>query len=183
MSRERQAEAASAVDECDWRAAAQSECAVMITSVDREERHGSALVIHEQGHRRHSVFVERDCGAGWPPVASTDPAVAIGLFQVHEIRRGFDEAGGGTLFLDRIELLFPVAQKELLSLMEVRSRDDVGKSPRIITGASKRLLPAIVVGRLDESLFYRLNLIHLDFTTNNGHGSLVHTSPGLPTGH
>jgi transcriptional regulator of aromatic amino acid metabolism len=37
---------------------------------------------------------------------------------------------------------------------------------RVIAGASHGLLSAVGTGRFDESLFYRLNLIHLDFTSH-----------------
>jgi CBS domain-containing protein len=163
MFRRRVIEYASAVDERDWRAAAQLDVAVMITSIDQEERHGAARLVHEQSQRRRNVFMELDCGAAGTPTTSPEVDAPVAQFQVGEIRRRFDEAGSGTLFLDRIELLYPLAQQELFSLMEGRARADVLASPRIITGASHRLLPA-ARGRLDESLFYRLNVIHLDFS-------------------
>jgi DNA-binding NtrC family response regulator len=159
-------ERASRVDECDWNAAACSNVPVLITSGRREERKGWARSIHQRGSCRDSVFVHFDCATEWAP---RDAGDSIGHFHAGEVRRAFGAAAGGTLFIDRIELLPPAGQRELFSQLEHGVRDDAGafsvqRRVRIITGASKSVLGAIVDGSLDASLFYRLNTIHLDLT-------------------
>jgi CBS domain-containing protein len=42
--------------------------------------------------------------------------------------------------------------------------------PRIITGASRSLIGGLSAGTFNEALFYRLNVIHLDFTRGSWRG-------------
>lgn len=84
-------------------------------------------------------------------------------------RRFFERARGGTLFIDGIEELSGGVQAELSSWLEkgVSSVPPVDKtqSPvRIIAGASGLLESRRSSGTFSETLFYRLNVIHIDLS-------------------
>jgi DNA-binding NtrC family response regulator len=74
----------------------------------------------------------------------------------------------GTLFLDCIEVMSRTKQQDLRCLLdEVACHGNLsfpGGGPRIISGATCSLLTAISVGTFEETLFYRLNVIHVDLT-------------------
>jgi DNA-binding NtrC family response regulator len=84
------------------------------------------------------------------------------------LRHQFDQARGGTLFLDDVLALATDAQAHLLSLLKERmaplsSTVAFAKSRvRIVAGASRHLHAERATGAFCELLFYRLNIIHVD---------------------
>ena len=145
---------------------------VLITSERKDERSACARSLHARSLRRSGPFVEFDCGSHSTPVA---PGVVAGTGRRDgsAIQRGFDEASGGTLFLDRIEMMGSTLQQQLFLLLEEGALQRRVETPtgmrrvRMIAGASHALLSAVGTGCFDESLFYRLNVIHLDFTSHH----------------
>ncbi|MCH8157302.1 MAG: sigma 54-interacting transcriptional regulator, partial [Nitrospinae bacterium] len=77
----------------------------------------------------------------------------------------FEEACGGTIFLDEIGDLLPKAQVKLLRVLQEKEIERVGDNMtrkvdiRIIAATNKDLLNEVREGRFREDLYYRLNVI------------------------
>ncbi|HJO01217.1 MAG TPA: sigma 54-interacting transcriptional regulator [Nitrospinaceae bacterium] len=77
----------------------------------------------------------------------------------------FEEACGGTIFLDEISDLLPKVQVKLLRVLQEKEVERVGANVtrevniRIIAATNKDLLNEVREGRFREDLYYRLNVI------------------------
>jgi DNA-binding NtrC family response regulator len=77
----------------------------------------------------------------------------------------FEQADGGTIFLDEIGDLPLAAQVKLLRVLQERSFERVGGTEtievnvRVITATNKDLRSEVKAGRFREDLFFRLNVI------------------------
>ena len=127
-----------------------------------------ARAIHHRSTRRGGPFVAVNCGAipenlleselfGHKKGAFTDAV---------QDRRGlFEEADGGSLFLDEIGELPLALQVKLLRVLEdekirrVGDVRDIKIDVRIITATHRDLLNETKAGRFREDLFYRLNVL------------------------
>ena len=127
----------------------------------------AAKAIHENSRRRKGPLVQVNCAA------MPDTLLESELFG-HEKgaftgavtrRRGrFEEAQGGTIFLDEVGELSPVAQAKLLRVLQEREFQPLGSSRtikvdvRVITATNKDLDKEVSVGAFRSDLFYRLNV-------------------------
>jgi two-component system response regulator AtoC len=127
-----------------------------------------ARAIHHRSTRRGGSFVAVNCGAipenlleselfGHKKGSFTDAV---------QDRRGlFEEADGGSLFLDEIGELPLALQVKLLRVLEdekirrVGDVRDIKIDVRIITATHRDLLAETKAGRFREDLFYRLNVL------------------------
>jgi Nif-specific regulatory protein len=80
-------------------------------------------------------------------------------------RRGrFEEAGGGTIFLDEVGELSPVAQAKLLRVLQERAFQPLGSSKmvrvdvRVVAATNKDLENEVLKGAFRSDLYYRLNV-------------------------
>jgi two-component system response regulator HydG len=87
-------------------------------------------------------------------------------------RRGrFEEASGGTIFLDEIGDLSPFIQVKLLRVLQEREIERVGDSKkrkidiRIITATHKDLYSRVREGHFREDLYYRLKVFPIQLPT------------------
>lgn len=150
--------------------AADSDVPVLITSPHRNQRAALARALHALGPRGSAALVEFDCATGRTPEGDRPPQSAADHADVEEIRRRFRGASNGTIFLDRIDVMSRAVQVELSRLLDETALDsraafhDGGCRPRIVSGASRSLLAGVAAGSFDERLFYRLNVIHIEFT-------------------
>ena len=77
----------------------------------------------------------------------------------------FEQANGGTVFLDEIGEITPTAQIKLLRILQSQKFERVGGEKtlrvdiRILAATNKNLLHEVQSGRFREDLFYRLNVI------------------------
>jgi two-component system, NtrC family, response regulator AtoC len=127
-----------------------------------------ARAIHHRSARRGGPFVAVNCGAipenlleselfGHKKGAFTDA--------VHDRRGLFEEADGGSLFLDEIGELPLALQVKLLRVLEdekirrVGDTRDLKVDVRIITATHRDLTAETKAGRFREDLFYRLNVL------------------------
>ena len=124
--------------------------------------------IHERSHRARRPFIVINCTA----YAST--LLESELFG-HEkgaftgaLRRKigrFEQADGGTVFLDEIGEIDAVAQTKLLRVLQQQTIDRLGGDQsikvdvRIIAATNRNLPEEVKQGRFREDLFYRLNVI------------------------
>jgi DNA-binding NtrC family response regulator len=88
-----------------------------------------------------------------------------------DVDRWFEQAPGGTLFIDDMSRLSRQGQEQLLLRLEHNALGQLGESNwaggrrvRVIAGASRVLLAAVAANAFSETLYYRLNLIHVDRT-------------------
>lgn len=160
--------------EDDMRLAARVYVPVLVTSENRGRRDICARLIHAYSDRWRGPFVTFSCTGNQAIVA--DSSVSPGAHDRTDdlmLRHQFDQARGGTLFIDDLAALTSEAQEQLLSLLEECVRPDsstvelAGPSPRIIAGASRHLHLESATGAFCESLLYRLNIIHVDLTKAN----------------
>ena len=79
----------------------------------------------------------------------------------------FEEANGGTVFLDEVGDISPAMQTKLLRGMQEREVVRVGENRprkvdiRVIAATNQDLRQAVAAGRFREDLFYRLGVIEL----------------------
>jgi transcriptional regulator with PAS, ATPase and Fis domain len=83
-------------------------------------------------------------------------------------RKGrFEEANGGTIFLDEVGELEPLAQVKLLRTLDVGEIQRVGSDKvtkvdvRVIAATNRNLEQMVANGQFREDLFFRLNICHL----------------------
>ena len=167
---------ASETNERDCSAAVRSLLPVLITSAIQHERHGYARSIHGKGSRGMGPFVSLDCGLRKLARTARQPNDGAADDLAETVGDRFRRASGGTLFLDRVDMLTDEAQAKLLSLLdELALHRDPGAStaggkPRIISAAGLSLWPSVCAGTFNDCLFYRLNVIHLSLTSSEGKG-------------
>ena len=116
--------------------------AVLLTGATSAERELCARLIHARGRRARGPFV---------------------TFSAHDhLNRSFVAARDGTLFLADLDGLAPAAQEALEhALDQVAAMPLESERPRLISGGAAvwRLCQSC---RFSNSLFYRLNTIHID---------------------
>ncbi|AGP32050.1 acetoacetate metabolism regulatory protein AtoC [Sorangium cellulosum So0157-2] len=130
-----------------------------------------ARMIHESGPRKGMRMVRVNCGAiPKDLVESTLFGHERGAFTgaLQQQKGVFEEADGGTVFLDEIGELPPAAQAALLRVLEVGAFSRVGSSREIevdvrVVAATHRDLEAMAAsGAFREDLFYRLSGVVVD---------------------
>lgn len=155
----------------DLDVAARVPISVMVTATNDADRSAWARTIHDHSGRCHGPFVAI-CGQS----IRDANRVACGS----DVDSWFDRAAGGTLFIDHVGALSAAAQGRLLALLAEQSPDgsemtraDRDRHVRIISGTDQSLLAALAVGTFSDALFYRLNVIHVDFTNHCLEGGLM----------
>ena len=129
-----------------------------------------ARFLHEQGTRRAHRMVRVNCGAiPRELVESTLFGHERGAFTgAGQLKQGvFEEAHGGTVFLDEIGEMPLAAQVALLRVLETGAFSRVGASKeltvdvRVIAATHRDLESMVAAGSFREDLYYRLNAILL----------------------
>jgi len=129
-----------------------------------------ARAIHELSNRKEKPFVTINCG-GIPESLMESELFGHkkGSFTgATQDKKGlFEEADGGTVFLDEIgDLSMPLQVKLLRAVQEkvfkpVGGNVDISVDIRFISASNKLLEEEVIAGRFREDLFYRLNVIEL----------------------
>ena len=125
-------------------------------------------VIHQYSKRKHAQYIAVNCGA--IPEGTIDSELfghEKGSFTgAHEKRKGyFEEADGGTIFLDELGELPLPTQARLLRVLESGEFFKVGSSKvqktdvRVIAATNSKLDEAIQKGKFREDLYYRLSTV------------------------
>jgi two-component system response regulator HydG len=139
--------------------------------IEGESGTGKELVaraIHEQSPRRNQPFVVINCAA-YPATLLESELFGHekGAF-TGAIRRKagrFEQAHGGTVFLDEIGEISPTAQIKLLRVLQTHQLKRLGGNKvvevdvRILAATNKELVQEVKRGNFREDLFYRLNVI------------------------
>ncbi|HJH60543.1 MAG TPA: sigma-54 dependent transcriptional regulator [Bacteroidetes bacterium] len=125
-----------------------------------------ARMIHEKSRRASKPFVAVDCGSLSMELAPSELFGHLkGSFTsaISDKRGVFEEAEGGTVFLDEVGNLPYEVQKQLLRALQeqkvrpVGSVVDVKVDVRIIAATNENLERAIEEGRFRQDLYHRIN--------------------------
>ena len=139
-------------------------------------------IIHHFSPRKHRKYIAVNCGA--IPEGTIDSELfghekgsftgAIGA------RKGyFEEADGGTIFLDEVAELPLTTQARLLRVLESGEFLKVGSSQvqktdiRVVAATNVDLQKAVAEGRFREDLYYRLGTIQINVPNLHDRGSDV----------
>jgi len=130
-----------------------------------------ARTIHEASNRAAQAFVVVDCGAISEHLIEAELfGHARGAFTgASEARQGlFEEANGGTIFLDEIGELPLALQPKLLRVLESRQVRRVGENAarpvdvRVLAATNRSLASNVNEGSFREDLYYRLAVMKLE---------------------
>jgi transcriptional regulator with GAF, ATPase, and Fis domain len=151
--------------------AAPTEATVLIRGETGTGKELAARAIHQLSPRAAGPLVPVDCAAIAPGLVESELFGHVrGAFSgAMTDRKGlFEEADGGTIFLDEIgELPLPM-QAKLLRVLESREIRRVGGNAvkpvdvRVIAATHRPLAPDVNDGSFREDLFYRLAVIEIE---------------------
>ena len=125
-----------------------------------------ARMIHEQSNRKNKPFIAVDCGSLSMELAPSELFGHLkGSFTsaIADKRGVFEEAKGGTVFLDEVGNLPYEVQKQLLRALQeqkvrpVGSAQDINVDVRIVAATNEDLESAIEEGRFRQDLYHRIN--------------------------
>ncbi len=163
---------------------AATDLSVLITGESGTGKEIFPQIIHQHSHRKHSKYIAVNCGA--IPEGTIDSELfghEKGAFtSAHESRKGyFEEADGGTIFLDEVGELPTSSQVRLLRVLETGEFIRVGSSKvlktsvRVVAATNVKLEQAIRQGRFREDLFYRLSTVPISLPPlrERGHDILL----------
>lgn len=147
---------------------APTDLSVLVTGESGVGKEFFPQVIHAYSARKHNKYIAVNCGA--IPEGTIDSELfghEKGSFTgATESRKGyFEEADGGTIFLDEVAELPHSTQVRLLRVLQTGEFIRVGSSKtqktnvRVVAATNINLQTAIKEGRFREDLYYRLNTV------------------------
>ncbi len=150
--------------------AARTDVTVLLEGETGTGKERAARGLHEAGARRKGPLVVVDCSAIPANLLETQLfGHEKGAFTGAESRRigAFEEANGGTIFLDEIGELPPDLQPKLLRVLEAReirrlgSNADLAVDLRVIAATNRDLRAAVNAGSFRPDLYYRLAVVRV----------------------
>jgi len=153
------------------RVASRNELPVVIHGESGTGKEMFAQAIHSASARAGGPFIPMNCGC--IPAALLEAELfgyESGTFTggSQQGKSGkFEEASGGTIFLDEVSELSPQAQTALLRVLQEREVVRLGGSSprpvdiRIVAASNKGLPDEIRAGRFRSDLFFRLNVLSI----------------------
>ena len=149
-------------------AVAPTDISVLVTGESGVGKENIPRIIHQNSLRRRGKYFAINCGA--IPEGTVDSELfghEKGSFTgASEMRKGyFEEADGGTIFLDEIGELPMATQAKLLRVLQSGEIIRVGSSKvlktdvRVIAATNVNLMHAVSKGKFRADLFYRLNAV------------------------
>jgi len=150
------------------RQVASTDLTVLITGESGTGKEVFPKIIHQMSSRKHGPYIAVNCGA--IPEGTIDSELfghEKGSFTgAHEARKGyFEEANGGTIFLDEVAELPLSTQVRLLRVLESGEFFRVGSSKvlktdvRVVAATNINIPDAVGRGKFREDLYYRLNTV------------------------
>ena len=147
---------------------ATTDLSVLVTGESGVGKEFFPQVIHSHSSRKHKKYIAVNCGA--IPEGTIDSELfghEKGSFTgAIDSRKGyFEEADGGTIFLDEVGELPLSTQVRLLRVLQTGEFMRVGSAKvqktdvRVVAATNNDLLRAIAEGRFREDLYYRLNTV------------------------
>ncbi|MBR5853353.1 MAG: sigma-54-dependent Fis family transcriptional regulator [Alistipes sp.] len=150
---------------------ATTDLSVLVTGESGVGKEFFPQIIHSYSARKHKKYIPVNCGA--IPEGTIDSELfghEKGSFTgAIDSRKGyFEEADGGTIFLDEVGELPISTQVRLLRVLQTGEFMRVGSTKvqktnvRVVAATNNDLLKAISEGRFREDLYYRLNTIPIN---------------------
>ncbi|MBE6195578.1 MAG: sigma-54-dependent Fis family transcriptional regulator [Rikenellaceae bacterium] len=147
---------------------ASTDLSVLVTGESGVGKEFFPQVIHAFSARKHNKYIAVNCGA--IPEGTIDSELfghEKGAFTgAVEARKGyFEEADGGTIFLDEVAELPLSTQVRLLRVLQSGEFIRVGSAKvqktnvRVVAATNINIQEAISAGRFREDLYYRLNTV------------------------
>jgi len=130
-----------------------------------------ARAIHANGPRADKLFFAVNCGALTETLLESELFGHVrGAFtDAVENKRGiFEEAQGGTVFLDEVSEMSPALQVKLLRTLEEQEVRRIGSNQvikidvRILAASNRRLGELVEEGKFRRDLYYRLRVIEIE---------------------
>src|SRR5579862_9545402 len=127
-----------------------------------------ARAIHRQSPRRDKPFVEVNCAAIPAELIESELFGHMrGSFTgaVADRAGKFEQANGGTIFLDEVGDMSLAAQAKVLRVLEdgvltrIGGAKPIAVDVRVLSATNKTLETEIAEGRFREDLYYRLNVV------------------------
>jgi DNA-binding NtrC family response regulator len=150
---------------------APSETRVLITGESGVGKEILADVIHAWSLRAAGPLIKVNCAAIPETLLESELfGHEKGAFTGASSQRigRFEEADGGTIFLDEIAEMSPPLQAKLLRVTQggrfqrIGSNREVNTNARILAASNRVLEDEVKAGRFREDLFYRLNVVELN---------------------
>lgn len=150
---------------------ADSRATVLITGESGTGKELVARAIHSNGPRSKECFMAVNCGAFTETLLESELFGYVrGSFTgASTNKRGiFEDADGGTVFLDEVSEMSPALQVKLLRTLEEQEVRPVGSNQpiridvRMIAASNRNLADLVAEGKFREDLFYRLRVIEID---------------------
>ncbi|MBQ5924242.1 MAG: sigma 54-interacting transcriptional regulator [Alistipes sp.] len=147
---------------------APTDLSVLVTGESGVGKEFFPQIIHAFSARKHNKYIAVNCGA--IPEGTIDSELfghEKGSFTgAIDSRKGyFEEANGGTIFLDEVGELPISTQVRLLRVLQTGEFMRVGSAKvqktnvRVVAATNNDLLKSISEGRFREDLYYRLNTV------------------------
>ena len=147
---------------------ASTDLSVLVTGESGVGKEFFPQVIHAYSPRKHNKYIVVNCGA--IPEGTIDSELfgheKNSFTGAAEARKGyFEEADGGTIFLDEVGELPQSTQVRLLRVLQTGEFLRVGSSitkkvnVRVVAATNANMQNSIDSGRFREDLFYRLNTV------------------------
>ncbi|MCM1028231.1 MAG: sigma 54-interacting transcriptional regulator [Pseudoflavonifractor sp.] len=143
---------------------------VLVTGESGSGKEFFPKIIHAYSPRKHAKYIAVNCGA--IPEGTIDSELfghEKGSFTgAVAARKGyFEEADGGTIFLDEVAELPMTTQARLLRVLETGEYLRVGSSEvkrtniRVVAATNMDMVKAVAEGRFREDLYYRLSTVSI----------------------
>lgn len=155
-----------------WRAlkVAPVDISVLVTGESGTGKEFFPQIIHAYSPRKHARYIAVNCAA--IPEGTIDSELfghEKGAFTgAVATRKGyFEEADGGTIFLDEVAELPMTTQARLLRVLETGEFMKVGSSQvqktniRVVAATNEDMARAVAEGRFRQDLFYRLSAVQI----------------------
>jgi DNA-binding NtrC family response regulator len=150
--------------------AANVDLPVLITGETGTGKDLIAAAIHKRSRRKDNPYIVVNTGAMSPQLIASEifgheKGAFTGAEQAHQ--GIFEQAHGGTVFLDEIATMDEKTQVSLLRVLEEKTFQRVGgikkfgADVRIIAATNEDLEKNVAEKRFREDLFYRLNVLHI----------------------
>ena len=150
---------------------APTDISVLITGESGVGKESMPKIIHSLSRRKHGKLIAVNCGA--IPEGTIDSELfghEKGAFTGATATRSgyFEEADGGTIFLDEVGELPLTTQVRLLRVLENKEFIKVGSSKvqktdvRIVAATNVKMFEAIKKGKFREDLYYRLSTVEIN---------------------
>jgi PAS domain S-box-containing protein len=149
------------------RASAASEATILVKGESGTGKELVASAIHYNSARSKGPFITVNCSALSESLLESELFGHVkGAYTgaVRDRAGRFEEADGGSIFLDEIGEVSPLIQVKLLRILQERNVERVGESRerkvdiRVITATHQDLLDLVRRGNFREDLYYRLKV-------------------------